>query len=434
MPSEQVRASGKVREAALTLLNHVHDRLDLRFGFELWDGTHIPQTAEPDGLRLVINGPGVLGRLIRRRKIETVVEAWSSKEIDVAGGDLFDIVARRPDGKSRVLLKKLDKKLVAICLFRLAFGKSGRGESTGLAGRKPLVSGSSAEAIRHHYDVSNDFYRLFLDRRMLYSCAYFTDWANDLDQAQHDKLDHICRKLRLREGDRFLDIGCGWGALVIHAAQNYGVSAHGVTLSEEQFALANERIAEAGLQDRIRIELKPFQDLDGTFDKIASVGMFEHVGFANHADYFRTVRSLLRPRGAYLHHAITRKGRESDSAFHRKPAEYRALVKYIFPGGELDHIGWSARMLEAHGFEVHDVEGLREHYALTCRHWAKRLHGRMDEAIGHAGEARARLWLAYLTGCALTFERGGAYIFQTLATRRDKGPSGLPPTRADIYR
>jgi cyclopropane-fatty-acyl-phospholipid synthase len=427
-------ASDKVRQAALALLTHCHERLGLRFGFQLWDGTRIPATGEDDALRLVINEPSVLGRLIRRRKIETVVEAWSSKQVDVAGGDLFDLVAMRPEGKSRALLAKLDKKLVASCLLRLAFGRAAPDATGDLAGRRALVSGSSAEAIRHHYDVSNDFYRLFLDQRMLYSCAYFTDWSNDLDQAQHDKLDHICRKLRLAEGERFLDIGCGWGAMVIHAAEHYGVQAHGVTLSQEQFALANERIAEKGLQDRISIELKPFQELDGTFDKISSIGMFEHVGFANHADYFKTVRRLLKPRGAYLHHAITRKGRATDKAFHRKPAEYRALVKYIFPGGELDHIGWSARMLEAHGFEVHDVEGLREHYALTCRHWAKRLHERMDEAIAFAGEPRARLWLAYLTGCALTFDRGGAYIFQTLATRRDKGPSGLPPTRADLYR
>ncbi|HSM41433.1 MAG TPA: cyclopropane-fatty-acyl-phospholipid synthase family protein [Afifellaceae bacterium] len=426
-------ASDTVRQATSTLLAHIHERLGLDFGFELWDGTRIPADVGAEALRLVINDPGVLGRLLRRRSIETVIEAWSARQVEIAGGDLFDIAERRPQGKGRALLARLDKTLLAKCLGRLFFSRTAAETGGGLAGRDALTSGSSAEAIRHHYDVSNDFYRLFLDERMLYSCAYFTDWSNDLDQAQHDKLDHICRKLRLAEGERFLDIGCGWGALVIHAAENYGVSAHGVTLSEEQFVLANERIAAKGLQERIRIELKPFQDLDGTFDKIASVGMYEHVGFANHADYFRTVRRLLRPRGAYLHHAITRKGRTSERAFHRKPAEYRALVKYIFPGGELDHIGWSTRMLEAHGFEVHDIEGLREHYALTCRHWAKRLAARMDEAAGHAGDARARLWLAYLTGCALTFERGGAFIFQTLATRRDKGPSGLPPTRADFY-
>ncbi len=427
-------ASENVRQAALTLLSHCHERLALKFGFELWDGTRIPGDWDEGALRLVIHDPSVLGRLIRRRRIETVVEAWSARQVDVIGGDLFDMVAARPEGKSRQLIAKLDKTLMAKALLRLALGRSGPDRGDGLAGRKALVSGSTAEAIRHHYDVSNDFYRLFLDQRLLYSCAYFTDWANDLDQAQHDKLDHICRKLRLTEGERFLDIGSGWGALVIHAAEHYGVSAHGVTLSEEQFALSRKRIAEKGLQDRVTIELKPFQELDGTFDKIASVGMFEHVGFANHAAYFKTVRRLLRPRGAYLHHAITRKGRATDRAFHKKPPEYRALVKYIFPGGELDHIGWSARMLEAHGFEVHDVEGLREHYALTCRFWAKRLHARMDEAIEYAGEPRARLWLAYLTGCALTFERGGAYLFQTLATRRDKGPAGLPPTRADFYR
>ncbi len=283
--------------------------------------------------------------------------------------------------------------------------------------------------------MSNGFYRLFLDERMVYSCAYFTEWHDDIDRAQADKLDMICRKLRLEPGERFLDIGCGWGALLIHAAKNYGVTGHGVTLSRAQFDLATRRIADAGLADRVTIELKPFGELTGTFDKVASIGMFEHVGFAHHDEYFAAVRRLLRPRGLYLHHAIARPAKKTRRAFHKGGPEYRAITRYIFPGGELDFIGHSLERLEAHRFEIHDVENWREHYGRTCRLWAERLTARMDEAVAEVGEPQARLWLLYLAGCALAFERGTVMINQTLASKRDKhlGASGLPPTRADLY-
>lgn len=421
--------------AARTLLEHIRDTASFDLVFQLWDGSTVPVDADGDALRLVIADAGALGRLVRRPRIDTAVELWCDKRIDVHNGNLFDLAANRPQGKGSKIFKRLSKAklLKSAWPFLRAGDKADGSEREDLAGRKAQASGSTAEAIRHHYDVSNAFYRLFLDQRMIYSCAYFTDWANDIDQAQVDKLDMICRKLRLKPGERFLDIGSGWGALVIHAAEHYGVTAHGVTLSNEQFALANERIAAKGLQDRITIELKPFQELTGQFDKIASIGMFEHVGFAHHAEYFRKVNQLLRPRGLYLHHAITRRAKATDKAFKKRPPEYKALVKFIFPGGELDYVGWSAKMLEAHGFEVHDVENWREHYARTCRLWAERLEAHFPAAIEQVGEARARLWLLYLTGCALTFERSGALIFQTLASKRDKGPSGLPSTRADLY-
>jgi cyclopropane fatty-acyl-phospholipid synthase-like methyltransferase len=289
-------------------------------------------------------------------------------------------------------------------------------------------------AVRRHYDLGNEFFRLWLDERMVYTCAYFTDFSNSLDQAQTDKLEHICRKLRLKPGETLLDIGCGWGAMLIYAAKHYGVIGHGVSLSEEQTRLARERIRAEGLEDRITIDVKSYVELDGSYDKISSIGMFEAVGLANHPLYFSTIHRLLKPDGIYLHHAITKRMKHGFRRRMRKSPEYKALIKYIFPGGEVDSIGMTAGSLETHGFYVHDVENLREHYARTCKLWSERLRARFDKAIAEVGEPKARLWLLYLTGCSIGFERGTAQVFQTVATKRKRGPSVLPPTRADLYR
>ena len=287
--------------------------------------------------------------------------------------------------------------------------------------------------IQFHYDVGNDFYRLFLDPEMQYSCAYFTDWGNSLEEAQRDKLEMICRKLRLKPGDRLLDIGCGWGGLVCYAAEHYGVTAHGITLSEAQLELARERIAAKGLADRVRVEIRDYADLDGAYDKIASIGMYEHIGIANIDKYFKAVRAVLAPDGLFLNHAISRRAKRKQRRFSAR-AEQRALQKYIFPGGELDDIGHTIRAMEQHGFEVHDVEGWREHYALTTRQWCERLTARRAEAVALVGEQTYRIWVAYLGGCSLAFSRGTARIYQTLASRGAKGRSPVPPTRADLYR
>jgi cyclopropane-fatty-acyl-phospholipid synthase len=359
---------------------------------------------------------------------------WISKTIDIEEGTLFDFYALPSQGKLKTRLKSLPKLAILRDLPMVLFSRKQMTARSGLSGRKPFVSGSNREAIQHHYDISNDFYRLFLDERMVYSCGYFQDFANGIDQSQVDKLDHICRKLRLKPGERLLDIGCGWGAMLIYAAKNYGAIGHGVSLSQAQTELARERIRAEGLEDRITIEIKSYAELSGTFDKISSIGMFEHLGLANHAAYFSAVHRLLKPGGIYLHHAITRRSKGDIRKTLRKGPEYKALIKYIFPGGELDTIGMTLGNLEAHGFLVYDVENLREHYARTCRLWAERLNARFDEAVAEVGESKARLWLLYLTGCSITFERASAQIFQTVATRRARGPSGLPPTRADLYR
>ncbi|TIU41205.1 MAG: class I SAM-dependent methyltransferase, partial [Mesorhizobium sp.] len=364
----------------------------------------------------------------------TLIDMWISKTINIEDGTIFDFYALPSQGKLRTKLKSLPKMAILRDLPSVLLARKQMTARTDLSGRNPYVSGSSQEAIQHHYDISNAFYRLFLDERMVYSCGYFKDFANGIDQAQIDKLDHICRKLRLKPGERLLDIGCGWGAMLIHAAKNYGIIGHGVSLSQAQTDLARQRIRAEGLEDRITIEIKSYAELTGSFDKISSIGMFEHLGLANHATYFKTIHRLLKPGGIYLHHAITRRSKGDMKKTLRKGPEYKALLKYIFPGGELDTIGMTTGNLEAHGFLVYDVENLREHYARTCRLWAERLHERFDEAIAEVGEAKARLWLLYLTGCSITFERASAQIFQTVVTKRARGPSGLPPTRADLYR
>lgn len=416
-------------DKAARIVRTVVETLKPGFAVKLWTGERI---GPADGPVLAINDQDIVWHLARRPNFSTLLEMWISKTIDVEDGSLFDLYALPSQGKLR--LKALPKLAILRDLPAVLFSRKQMTRRADLAGRNPFVSGSNKQAIEHHYDISNAFYGLFLDERMVYTCAYFTDFANGIDQAQQDKLDHICRKLRLKPGDRLLDIGCGWGAMLIHAAKHYGAIGHGVSLSEEQTRLARERIRAEGLDDRITIDIKSYTELSGSYDKISSIGMFEAVGLANHGTYFSTIHRLLKPGGIYLHHAITRRGKGSPKKTLRKGAEYKALIKYIFPGGEVDTIGMTLGNLEAHGFLVHDVENLREHYARTCRLWAERLHARFDEAIAEVGEAKARLWLLYLTGCSITFERASAQIFQTVVTKRVRGSSGLPPTRADLYR
>jgi cyclopropane-fatty-acyl-phospholipid synthase len=291
--------------------------------------------------------------------------------------------------------------------------------------------------ISHHYDVGNGFYRLWLDERMVYSCAYFESGSEDIDSAQRAKLDHVCRKLRLAAGERFLDIGCGWGALVLHAAQHYGVSAVGITLSEQQALLARERIVAAGLQDKVEVLLLDYRDLpkrfgEGTFDKVASIGMFEHVGLRNLPVYFGTAARMLRDRGLMLNHGIT----SADAA--SRPIGSGAgdfIGKYVFPNGELPHLSLAVREMSAAGFEVFDVESLRPHYALTLAHWSRRLEQRLQEAARQVSDRTLRVWRLYLAGCSHGFAQGWMNLHQVLGSRQAApGPTELPLTRAWLYR
>jgi cyclopropane-fatty-acyl-phospholipid synthase len=421
------------------VLMQAHQRLALEFGFRLWDGTYVPADWPATALTIAIADEGAVAGLLRAPRITTLANLWAAKRIDIVNGTLFDLVAKRPKGRTREFTKSLGKaRALRTALDFLFVPRGGPWPLEAIAQDRESDGSESRNKkdIAHHYDVSNAFYRLWLDEEMVYSCAYFHQWEDDLDKAQIQKLDMVCRKLRLRPGESLLDIGCGWGAFACHAARNYGVKVHGVTLSQQQIALAQEKVKRLGLEDSVTIELIDYSLIpgEGRFDKIASIGMFEHVGAANFSNYFESARRLLKPGGLFLHHAITRPGGSRAARTGKKRADFAALTRYIFPGGELDYIGRTVTNLELHGFEVHDVEGWREHYQRTCKFWHDRLVANYDAACQEVGEVTTRVWMVYLAACSITFARNNAGIYQTLASKRVRGPVGLPPTRADLYR
>ena len=287
-----------------------------------------------------------------------------------------------------------------------------------------------AQAIAHHYDVSNEFYALFLDPLMVYTCAYYREPDGTLAQAQADKLDLVCRKLRLAKGETMLDIGCGWGSLAIWAAQHYGVRAHGVTLSRAQADYAAERIASLGLADRCQVEYLDLRDLPASarYDKIAAVGVIEHVGIPNYPTFFGRVHAMLNAGGLYLNHGIKH-------SFHWKPTSHTAfLTRYVFPNGDLAGVSQTLTEMERANFEILDVECLRQHYARTCRQWAERLRARAAEARRIAGERVYRTWLLYLTCSAVAFETSSIGLYQVLLQKHgDRTTGDAPRTREWLY-
>jgi len=288
-------------------------------------------------------------------------------------------------------------------------------------------------SIQHHYDVGNDFYSLWLDKNRVYSCGYFAKDDDSLDVAQDRKLDHICRKLNLKTGEKFLDIGCGWGGLIIWAAKNYGVHATGITLSDEQLAFSRNRIEQLGLQDKIEVRLMDYRDLpsDSQYDKIASVGMFEHVGRLNLPHYFSKIYSLLKPGGVVMNHGITTNSLDD----HALGSDIGRFVdEYVFPGGELVHVSRVIGEMASQGIEVWDAESLRPHYAKTLWAWVKRLEGASDQARELVGEKRYRIWKIYMSGSAHAFDRGWISIFQILGIKPfDSGGVSYPMTRDHVY-
>ncbi len=431
-------------EAARSLARHLGKHLQIDAVVRLWDGSRIPlntETKRADELHnpveLSIAGSGVVASLLRWPTLDRLIQHYIHGDISVSEGDLIRLAQMLGDNATRKRLRRAEKKPFIKALWPFLFAartKPGRGRAfSGDITGEGRAQATNQDYIQFHYDVGNDFYRLILDPWMQYSCAYFRDWNGNLEQAQTDKLDMICRKLRLKPGERFLDIGCGWGGLACYAAEKYGVRAHGITLSPSQLEIAKSRIAERGLGHLVTVEIKDYADLTGTYDKIASIGMYEHIGIANIPLYIGRVKALLASDGLFLNHAISRRAKRKAEKFAKRP-EHRALLKYIFPGGELDDIGHTLAAFEAQGFEVHDVEGWRHHYAATTRHWYERLTARRDEAIAIAGIETYRIWAAYLAGCSIAFERGSARIYQTLVSRTSKTGPVVPPTREDLYR
>ncbi len=422
------------------------------FDIRLWDGTTVAGEGETD-LTVVINSPGALRRMLRPPVELKLGEAYLRGDFELEG----NVTRAGPAlGASRSATGSATELAnLARLWLRLPSDEAESVAGTGYGERPAEIEASERsrewdrEGIQYHYDAGNDFFQLFLDRRMVYSCAYFPTGEETLDEAQEKKLDHICGKLRLREGDRFLDIGCGWGALVIHAAERYGARALGVTLSEKQHALALRRIEEAGLGDRAEVRLMDYRDVgkdaangEEAFDKIASVGMFEHVGRERLPEYFDHVYRLLRPNGLFLNHGIAGKPVQRSrvgSILHRvlNPVLIGGTTfrkRYIFPSGGLVPVSEANLVAQRSGFEVRDVENLREHYARTLGLWAQRLESRKEEAIRVGGERMYRLWRIYMGIGSWQFEGGEFDLGQSLLLRPDGGPSTLPLSRADLYR
>lgn len=391
------------------------------FAIHLWDGWcwHSTQNQKPQCTIEIVNSDA-LELLIANPNEVCLSEAFIRGEIDVKG-DLFSVftvgehLLTRPTTLRKELLQRITETLFGVgnLLRKGARHSPGRDRS----------------AIEHHYDQPFEFYQPWLGKSLTYSCAYFRDAEETLDSAQANKIDLICRKLRLQPFEQFLDIGCGWGSLMLHAAKEYGAYAHGITLSKEQERVANRRIEEGHQTQSCKVELRDYRtltDVSIPYDKIASIGMFEHVGLKNLPQYFATVRQALKPGGTFLNHGIARA--------HHSPARKSSFInRYVFPDGELVTLSQANTAAESAGFEVRDVENLREHYELTLRHWVEDLQHHADAVLKHVSESTYRIWLLYMAGSAAAFRRGDIGIYQTLLSRTDQGQSRLPLTREDWY-
>jgi len=405
-----------------------------------WDGS---SAGPPGAPLLVLRNRRALRRLMWQPGELGLARAYVSGDLELAPEtDLYEVLAAVAEFEERpeVLGHRLG--------VRDLFGSDGRrllgaALRSGAIGPQPAPPpeevravkgrlhsrGRDRAAISHHYDVGNDFYGLVLGSSMVYSCAYWVPGAKSLEDAQEAKLDLICRKLGLRPGLRLLDVGCGWGSLLLHAARHYGVSAVGVSISAAQVALAQRRVVEAGLAGQVEVRLQDYREIpDGPFDAISSIGMAEHVGSTQYRTYAEGLHGLLRPGGRLLNHQIARRPTPAGEPYVPSPF----ITRYVFPDGELSPVGTTVSLLEEAGFEVRDVEVLREHYALTLREWVANLEGHWTEAVRLVGRGRARVWRLYMAASAVAFEANQIGVNQVLAVRTGEGgESGLPATREE---
>ncbi|MGW2281116.1 class I SAM-dependent methyltransferase [Streptomyces sp. NPDC001770] len=406
------------------------ERLPVRI--RAWDGS---EAGPPGAPALVIRHRRALRRLLWKPGELGLARGWVAGEIDVEGNlyEALDSIAallweRGVDAKETVHpLRDPKVRAFAKGLAQLAGPyppPAPPAEEMHRSRTGPLhTRRRDKAAISHHYDVGNDFYEMVLGPSMVYSCAYWED-GGTLEDAQRDKLDLVCRKLALKEGDRLLDVGCGWGSMAIHAAREYGAVVTGVTLSVEQAAYARKRVAEEGLTDRVEIRVQDYRDVrDGPYDAISSIGMAEHVGSVRYREYADDLFALLKPGGRLLNHQIARRPERDEEAY--QIDEF--IDAYVFPDGELAPVGRTLGILEEAGFEARDVEALREHYALTLRQWVANLEDNWAAAVAATSPGRARVWRLYMAASALSFEHNKIGVNQILAVRpTDAGHSRMP--------
>lgn len=395
--------------------------------FRAYDGS---TSGDPDSeIVVVVRTPVALNYLAQAPGALGITRAYVSGHIDLEG-DMYTAMKRmaelalvRGHGPSWPQLAKLGMSLGWVKFLNRVPPPAEEMQPTrlGVLGQRHSKSRDAA-AIHHHYDVSNDFYELVLGPSMTYTCAVFPDEAASLEEAQTHKYDLVSRKLGLEEGMRLLDVGCGWGGMVMHAAREYGVRAIGVTLSKEQAEWAQERIAKEGLGDLAEVRHMDYRDVpDGSFDRISSIGLTEHVGQQNVPAYFAELHAKLKPGGRLLNHCITRPRNDLPAMF-----ADGVINRYVFPDGELEGPGWlQARMNDA-GFEIRHQENIREHYALTLRRWSANLDANWDTAVAMVGEGRARVWRLYMAGCVLGFERNVVQLHQILGVKLDDADARLP--------
>ena len=397
-----------------------------------WDGS----TLGPDRARatLTIRSPRALRRILFVPGELGAARAYVAGELDL-DGDVYAALAIRDNmagGQDKEANVGLGRR-GWLDLLRAARRSGVIGppparppEEAHLHGRRHSKARDAA-AIAHHYDVSNDFYRLVLGETMTYSCAHFDTPGASLEDAQRSKHDLVCQKLGLRPGARLLDVGCGWGTMAMHAARHYGARAVAITISERQAALAAQRVVDAGLGSQVEIRQQDYRDVDdGPYDAISSIGMFEHVGLSRLAEYLGDLYQLLRPKGRLLNHGISRPGPSG-------LARTSFINRYVFPDGELHEVGAVVSAAQEQHLEVRDVESLREHYARTLRKWVDNLESGWDRAVDLVGASRARIWRLYMAGSAVNFESGRTSIHQVLAVKDGPdGESGMPLTRAEL--
>ena len=418
-------ANSLAKQVATVLFKEVAEECKADFAVRLWDGTDLALKSNPQ-FTIVIRDPQILGVLLESPNELTLGESFVNGNLDVEG----DLQAALQLGD--VLMSSQPRKARQMAIGKLATILAGvRSATNGSDNAKDDLHSRERDraAIVHHYDVSNDFYRLWLDQRLQYTAAYFESRDECLDKAQERKLHYICRKLNLRPGDKFLDIGCGWGGLVMHAAAHYGVQACGITLSARQAELALERIRKAGLEDRCAVRICDYRDVEGLekYDKIASIGMIEHVGRSNLGLYFAQVWRLLRAGGLFLNSGIA-----ASATWQRQGDSF--MDRYVFPDGDLVPLHVTIQEAEIGGFEVRDVDCLREQYALTLDHWVHRLEEHANEARQAVGDITYRIWKLYMAASARGFRTNRINLYQTLFSKSEHGKCDLPLSRQDWYR